>query len=250
MLKVDGRVGRVLLAIFAVLLTAISSSVQAQQINWSFAENPQPALEELTKDQRTVIETAEAKGAEAEPGKYCVAVPRAYFEIYNDRYPAFAEHGNEPNRYMAWKAHVVAQGMSTPSTCIVGETSIQLMRSMSWPAHIDLLFCGRYSRAPQNSDEEKFHDYLNELIEYAKLGSTEAISSLLVASSDSPPIVLNADVEYYLRRTLQHSGEHEQQWDTSHREPSLNNERMEFLGKALQTHDLNLVLQTTQLCAK
>lgn len=249
-MRVDWRVSRVLLAIFAVLLIAISSAAQAQQISWSFAENPQPTFADLTKEERAAIEKAEAKNAEAEPGKYCAELPRAYFKIYNDRYPAFAERENELARYMAWKAHMVAQGMSSPSTCIVGDASIQLMRSMSWPAHIDLLFCGKYSRAPQNSDEEKLQDDLNELVEYAKLGSADAISSLLVANSDNPPIILNADVEYYLRKALKQTGEHESQWDTSHLEQSPNNERMQLLGKALETYDLALVLQTTHPCAE
>lgn len=249
-MKVDWHVCRLLLAILAVFLTGIFSASKAQRINWSFTENPQPAFTELMDDERAAIEAAEGANAEAEPGKYCVEIPRAYFEIYNDRYPAFAEHGTEPTRYMAWKAHVVAQGMPSPSTCIVGEASIRLMRSMAWPAHIELLFCGNYSRTPQNSEEEYFHDALNELVEYAKFGSTDAISSLLVANADAPPIILNADVEYFLRKALQQSGEHESQWDADHLAPSLNKERIELLDKALETHDLALVLHTTQPCAE
>lgn len=238
-----------LLAIVTFALAIVSSNIHAQPLNWSFAENPQPTSAELTEDEITEIGKVEAQNIQSVPGKYCVEVPLAYFQIYNDRYPAFAEIDDEPARYLAWKAHIIARGMSSPSTCIVGDLEIKLLGAMSEAANSGLVYCGKYSRAPQNPQEKRFYDYLNELVGYAELGSLDAISDLIMINSDSPPIMLNTDAEYFLRKVLMQSGEYDWNWDTSHLEPLLDKARSEYISEAVNNHDLNAVLQTTPSCA-
>ena len=248
-MRINWPVERALLATVTFVLATLTSSARSQHLNWSFADHPQPTAAELTKDEITAIERIESKDFQSEPEKFCIELPRTYFEIYNDRYPAFARIESGSARYLAWRAHIVERGTATPATCIVGDLSIRLMRAMSWPADIGLVYCGKYSRAPQNPQEKRFHDYLNELVEYARLGFADAISDLLVVNSDGPPVILNPDVEYYLRKTLEIGGEHEWYWNTSHLEPLLSAERVEFVNEAVKKRELNKVLQTTPHCA-
>jgi len=235
----------------AILLFFLVDSGSAHaQLQWSFSDHPHSAASELTKEESNALTAPFEHGARPGEDDSCRRLSEAYFRLYNDRYPRFLESGSASSRYAAWTEHIVERGAKTPATCIVGDASIALLRSMSWPNVVALVYCGKFSREPATEHEENFHGHVTQLVRYAELGSADAISHLLVAGSAGPPLELNADVEYYFRQVLRLLGTHEWNWATSHLEPLLTTDRMAVLDKLAEQRDLDTVLRTTPNCAR
>jgi len=222
--------------------------MRAENLSWSFTEHPHPDGGEMTEKELAALD--EAWEQETETGNYCEPILQAGFDIYKARYPAFSLIADDHAGFSAWKRHTVTSGIRSTHGCVVNDIYVKLIRSTVGLPKDDLIFCGKYTREPASPEEEKFVAYMDELVDYAQLGSPDAISNLLVVNSDRPPVMLNTDVEYFLRKALVQSDAYEWKWDTSHLEPWLANERIEFINEAINTHDLNAVLQTIPSCAE
>lgn len=232
----------------ALLLMLWATSSQANDLTWSFAEHPHPSVAELTEKELTAIEQVGTQ--KGDPGSFCENALQADFGIYNTRNPAFSGIGDEHTRFSAWKRHIVARDIRSTGACVINDVYTKLIQSTVALPKTGLIFCGKYTRETATPQEKQFAELMDELVDYAQLGSPNAMSSLLAANSDDFPITLNADVEYFLRKSLEQSGEYESRWGSEKLKQHLTAERAMFLDQAAESQNLKAVLETTSNCTE
>jgi hypothetical protein len=62
-------------------------------------------------------------------------------------------------------------------------------------------------------------------------------------------LALNADVEYFLRKSLRSTYRYEQHWGVIHLKPQFARARQQFVDAAVERQDLATVLETTMPCS-
>ncbi len=238
------KTGKTVLAAFGFLLLAIFGAA-AQENAWSFEDNPQPRSEEMTSAERKFLD--DTKNPALNAGA-CATFLTRYYKIYQNHYPDFQKTGDAETRFRSWKLYQARTGyyISCLSFVVWEELSeIDLAGSFD-----DFYFCGLYSRPPATAAEREAAKYIDELFEYAKNGSSFAISTLLTANRLMEIVEMNPDVEYYISRLVvaEFKGERPPRY-VSHLEPLLSEERRAFVDRAAENFDLQAVLDTTEPCA-
>ena len=113
----------------------------------------------------------------------------------------------------------------------------------------DLYFCGRFSRVPYTDAERRYAAAVTQLFDYVKLGNRRAAFFFFLNIGKNGPVLLNPDIEYYLRGLLPPAYEMDDGLDdTSHLEPLLTAERKAFLDAAIARRDFDSVLKTSPPC--
>lgn len=192
-----------------------------------------------------------------EHGEYCVAALTYEFRYYNRLYPDFVTVGNRTWRWRQWRYHLVhnsSQMINEPSRltafCAALVPTDQLMDLELLDYESDLVFCGQYSRNPESFVEKRAVALIDELLDFARFGSPDALHSFVLPLPYKRHIQLNADVEYFMRKILQISGERNFDWSTGHLESQMSAERKGFVDEALAHGDFQSVLDTTGPCNK
>lgn len=179
---------------------------------------------------------------------FCADAVDVDYEIYNRRYPAFANQGNPKENLRAWKRHIVKQRYPGFSWCVGSLPNY----AIDWYAEelesAGIFFCGHFSALPENDADRLLADLVNEALDFWLDGSRGVAFGFFILA-DKKLINLNADVEYYLRRSLENDEEYRpEDWDTSHLIRRLTPERRAFVDAALERRDLKTVLATTPAC--
>ncbi len=229
-----------------VIFIHTNAAFGAVKLDWSFADHPHPDETNLTAEERTA--TFLSIGWRGKPTDFCPNVISVQFEIYNDRYPGFAEIGTEEERFKAWKIHIVEGTYDKSLDCIVGEP---FMKILDVRREVELVFCGVFSRQPISQSEKAFVNLVVEMLDYMKLGIGSVIGDLIILHKPDDPYVrvnLNPDVEYLFRKSLKLMDIYEGHFNTDHLEPHLTKQRMDFIDAAVQNRDFDAVLDTTPPC--
>jgi hypothetical protein len=111
-----------------------------------------------------------------------------------------------------------------------------------------ITYCGRFSREPKSPVEQRFAELLTKSLTLAGLGSHWAGWQMLRLHRDDGRIVLNHEIEYYLRRVVQQTSVHETMWDIRHLLPHISQARRRELDAAFERRDISTVLATTPTC--
>ncbi len=230
-----------LLAMF--LFIGVSS---AADIDWSFADHPHPEPHQLSVEEEAALNAAHRPDIPFT--KFCDRVVQANFDIYNKHYPQFAATGDFPTRYSAWRYHLVAVPVPWESSCVFDQTSMKISESLQTIIKSGLVFCGVYSRQPRTPKEKEFVNDMNELVDFIGFGDPDAVWQLFNFRLSKPQINLNPDVEYFLRKSLRQNERLKNDRKTSHLEPLLSRERIEFIDQAVKRRDFEAVLQSTRPC--
>lgn len=232
--------------LYNVSVIKLAHTEATKGINWSFSDQPHPADHTLTRDEKAPLEEiAQGQGF----SEYCSKLLRTHFNIYNDRFPKFTQAGSADKRFLAWKHHVVVDGFSDGYNGAKHCAQFMAFHQALDPyASNNLRFCGAFSDRPKSPSERKFRNAIEEMISYADAGNLDALDSLLILHSPGSNVMLNPDVEFYIRKALQINDEYEDVWYTGHLEPLLSPERIAFVEDAVERGDFEAVLDTTSPC--
>lgn len=234
------------LFLFSTIQLNFSNAGSNNDLEWSFSDQPHPADHTLTRDEKAPLqETAQEQGFT----EYCSKLLSAHFNIYNDRFPKFMQTGSADRRFLAWKYHVVVDGFSDGYNG--AKHCVQFMafnRASEANTSNNLHFCGAFSDDSRIRSDREFRNAIEETISYADAGNPYALDSLLILHLPDSNVMLNPDVEFYIRKSLRINDEYKDTWDTTHLEPLLTPERIGFVNAALERGDFASVLNTTAPC--
>ncbi len=218
----------------------------AADIDWSFTDHPHPRSHQLSAEEEAALDAAHRPDIPL--NKFCDRVVQTNFEIYNKHYPQFVATGDLQTRYSAWRYHLVAVPVPWESSCVFGQSFMKTSESLQAIIKSGLVFCGVYSRQPRTPKEREFVNDMNELVDFIGFGDPDAVWNLFNFRLSKPQINLNPGVEYFLRKSLRQNERRKNDRKTSHLEPLLSRERIEFLDQAVKRRDFEAVLQSTEPC--
>jgi hypothetical protein len=229
--------------IFIAVISLWVTPCHAQELNWSFEQHPHPGYLEKTPAETAAIYAARDSGLTYPGG--CVRGTRAAFDLYHQRYPQFAESGDEETRFKRWKWHIVSSGGYGERHCII---HLPYLLIPDLEGGSDLIFCGRFSGVPITKTDQIFFEIVSEMRDHAQLGISESMQFLMLLNGSLWDIELNPDVDYFVRKWLAQSGYKAKGVETDHLQPVLTPERKAFVDEALVRGDLKSVLETTAPC--
>lgn len=237
--------GNIFGAIFAFLFVLAAPTLGAG-MDWSFKDHPWPGDAGLTRSEKAYLATPDDPAL----GDACQNETLKRFHIYNDRYPAFAAHGNVADRLFAWKAYLARDPHNLVLLCfiITDEFALGVENMPKRPA--DFYYCGHFSRPPRTEQEKTVKRLINALMAYTRSGTQRAAEAVLFENQNTDWIRLDPSLAYYLSqldkplvlpatRTP----------DTGDPGKTLTPERRAFLQKAARNGDLDAVLATVPACA-
>ena len=224
--------------------SATSKAGTQIELSWSFDEHPHPQEHMLTHEEKLIIETAESEGRAG----FCERSLETKFQIYNARYPEFAQNGDNGARFLAWKRYLASDRNNLENFCIRLSAANRILDAKY---NTDLIFCGVFSLKPETPLEQAFAEAVEELISYVGVGNLAAMHELLYHHRPGTIVSLNPDVELYIRKYAYVNTEfdrHEGTWYTDHLEPLLTPQRIAFVDDAVERGDFRAVLETTSAC--
>lgn len=136
-------------------------------------------------------------------------------------------------------------------TCLYSAVSHQLFKlNGSKQIGADFWFCnGRFPRQPRTSDEKELVRLVDELMDYAHMGSEGAVIRLVGGIASRRLIQLEVDIHYYF---LTLASERTQSLEVSRRRGSraelIKPQRRAFIDKAVKDRDLDRVINTLEPC--
>lgn len=223
----------------------IVSPASAEELNWSFADQPHPLEHQLTAEEEAVLESIDEKRGGVE---LCAKVMQTQFAIYGARYPRFEESGPIEKRFSAWKHHLLKGDYYYESSCINDELFLKVLNTKY---EVDFVYCGVFSDIAETEKEYLFVESLEQMASYAHMGILEAMHNLLSLHKPGSSLSLNPDVELFIRKSLQKNDElveYKYTWYTGHLEPLMTHERIKFVDDAAKRGDLEAVLSSTSPC--
>ncbi|WP_299860292.1 hypothetical protein [uncultured Hoeflea sp.] len=214
---------------------------------WSFEDHPHPEVQDLTPVERSMREQVQATNYGNAYLRCADSVDIAY-EIYNGRYPAFANQGDPKANLRAWKRHIIREAYPGFSVCVGGLPNY----AIDWHAErlekATIFFCGHFSAPPENEADHLLMELVNEALDFWLDGSRGIAFGFFIIA-DRTLIRLNPDVEYFLRNSIENDEEYKPfEWDSSHLVPLLTPERRTLVEAAVKRRDLAAVLATTPAC--
>lgn len=214
---------------------------------WSFEDHPQPTFSGLSKAEHDRLDDG-IYGLERV--EYCRAVMANGFDLYVSRYPEFRTTAEIDQRYSAWKRYVASHNIFGLGSCPFSLPTLELIELDKDLEAAHLSFCGYALPPPVTDLEHRFADLIGELVENAMTGQTGALRALVLTHDMKTRVILNPDIEYALRRSLQKRGAMEpSDWAVDHLLPQLDAKRRAFLDQAVDRNDLGAVFDTTTGCA-
>ncbi|MGV0877760.1 hypothetical protein V6767_11495 [Martelella sp. FLE1502] len=245
---------RLLMAFAACSVFACEASA------WSFETHPQPTRPEMTFEEWEFA-TSELDYNPRIPD--CGDYLRGHYEIYEKRYPAFADEGTEEARYQLWREYIQTDSAFDDLNTCMTLPYVMAMFQLAGKLRIDsdLIYCGRFSRNPETEGEVEFAGLMERLQDAAKRGSEAALLSFLITDDGEGLTPLNPDVLYYLHASLKGTRTAEEQhlfddefifrhraWNQDNLADQLSPERQHFVEQAAKDRDLASVLATTGPC--
>ncbi|AJY47398.1 hypothetical protein [Martelella endophytica] len=243
------------------LLTFILFVVTAPAaLAWSFEDHPQPVRSEMTFEEWEFV-TSELEYNPRIPD--CGDYLRGHYEIYEKRYPAYAQEGPPDERYALWRAYIQTDSaFDNLNTCMTLPYVMEMFRLAKGElVQSDLRYCGQFSREPETEREAEFAALMDRLQEAAQRGSEAALLSFLVTDNGEGMTPLNPDVLFYLRLSLTGTQTANEQrlfdddfiywyraWNQDNLAAQLSPERRRFVEQAVRDRDLAAVLATTGPC--
>ncbi|MBW3096216.1 hypothetical protein [Pseudohoeflea coraliihabitans] len=158
---------------------------------WSFTLAPHPFFHEMT--------VAEAAATRMSENASFAEMLQTQFAIYHARYPEFAATASQSTRLAAWKEHIVGTENPVADGVILQLLFYDLLDALGHQDGEAVLFCGGPAEPPQTPAERRLVAGMDELLGYARRGSTRAMFYLPILGNRQPPLMLNADVAYFLR---------------------------------------------------
>ncbi|MCD1634703.1 hypothetical protein K7H91_13070 [Martelella mediterranea] len=247
---------RLLMAFAACSVFACEASA------WSFETHPQPTRPEMTFEEWEFA-TSELDYNPRIPD--CGDYLRGHYEIYEKRYPAFADEGTEEARYELWREYIQTDSaFDDLNTCMTLPYVMAMFRlAKEKLSDSDLIYCGRFTRNPETEGEVEFAALMERLQDAATRGSEAALLSFLITDDGEGMTPLNPDVLSYLRESLKDTRTAEEQrlfddefifrhraWNQDNLADQLSPERQRFVEQAAKDRDLASVLATTGPCGE
>ena len=234
-----------LLFFSGVILVSIGRLFAAEIGDWSFEDHPHPQYLQLTNEEKLFMKRLSRVDKEIS----CKKKIAGAYKIYKDRYSDFKNSNNAEGQLKLWKKHIMKGNYHDLELCIV--LNIDDILPLYYEDGIvdDLYFCGRFSRVPYTDAERRYAAAVTQLFDYVKLGNRRAAFFFFLNIGKNGPVLLNPDIEYYLRGLLPPAYEMDDGLDdTSHLEPLLTAERKAFLDAAIARRDFDSVLKTSPPC--
>jgi len=229
---------------------------------WSFETHPQPTRSEMTFEEwEFVVSELDYNPHIPDCGNYL----RGHYEIYEKRYPEFADEGTAEERYDLWRRYIQTDNaFDYLNTCMTLPYVMEMFALTKGElAESNLVYCGQLSRAPESENETEFAALMERLQDAAKRGSEAALLSFLITDNGEGLTPLNPDVLYYLRASLKGTRTAEEQrlfddefifrhraWNQDNLVDQLSPERRRFIEQPVKDRDLASVLATTNPCGE
>lgn len=223
--------------------TALSAS---KSLNWSFQTNPHPRA--FHKSEQDLTDLLQRVDGQDDPKLLCQGLLEREWLYYLRHYPEFLSRGHTKQLRVAWGEHLVLGDYWLAAPCVIVQLFQQLDRVVLLLKTSQIIYCGRFSREPKSPVEQRFAGLLTKSLTLAGLGSHWAGWQMLRLHRDDGRIVLNHEIEYYLRRVVQQTSVHETIWDIRHLLPHISQARRRELDAAFERRDISTVLATTPTC--
>ena len=233
-----------IIALVAFNIIHANVALCAEQGGWSFETHPHPHNRYKTASELAELEAVHQAGFRL--AKRCKELLKVSFAIYHQRYPEFANSGSPEQRFKAWKLHMAPRYSGSDESFCVLQLAFMLLNELGYTPEI--FFCGHFSGPPENERDRVFFERMSEIRNYAQLGSRPAMTFLYILNDPLSGVILNPDVDYFVRVWMALEGNPEFDTSTEHLKKQLPLARRRFVELAVALNDLKSVLDTTPPC--
>ncbi len=237
------KLAKIITAFIVVLFFAPSSF--AQQNAWSFKDNPYPKANQLSEQERQMLNSKKEALNNIEN---CEELEKIQYKIYQNHYSKFQKYADDGDNFERWKLYMIKSGNYL--SCSLLKPMQLLVDRDSELEYEHFYFCGQFSRPAQNEQEKQVAKVITQLFENAKTGSPAAVDILLYANENSEIINLTPDIEYYFSVLAKPFLKENNERDLSHLYSLISEEKQEFIKEAAQNLDIDSVLATSLPCKK
>ena len=246
-----------LAAISAAFILVFLSSYQVSLAeDWSFQDNLQPGILELSLEELRYIDGDRKKDGMLPE---CGGKVRRSYEIYLKHYPEYETTAEPEQAYQNWRNYILSDEDNSLGGCMTGTYAYAIETLyIRDPSRITISYCGRFSAEPVTDEDRFVVDTMSYLVGLAERGYEVALGYYLLM--DGYTVVrLNPDILYFLRRVLDDSffANDLGLFDTPDSIFAVNSPRLEdqisperkaFVDEAVVNNDLAAVLATTKPC--